>query len=135
MEIAFKNEGNVHLLPTGKISVTDWRGKQVVVLNSNPALVLPNTTRDLIFNWDKKYPIGKFWLKGEVIFGNDQQKESFEGFSFWVIPIMPLLIPFLLLTAFFIIVILIRRRLLLALKILLGKNINQVQNLKRKEVR
>lgn len=124
MEIAFKNEGNVHLLPTGKIFLTNWQGKQAASLTSNPTLVLPSTTRDLVFNWDKRYPIGKFWLKGEIIFGNDQQKEPFEGFSFWVIPIMPLLIPFLLLTALFIIVILIRRRLLLALKILFGKNIN-----------
>lgn len=134
MEIALKNEGNVHLLPTGKISITDWRGKQVASLTSSPALVLPDTTRDLVFNWDKKYPIGKFRFEGELIFGNDQQKKSFGSFSFWVIPILPLLIPFLLLTAFFIIVILIRRRLLLALKILFMKNINK-EILKRKEVR
>lgn len=125
LKVSFKNEGNVHLLPSGKIFLTDWRGREVAVLISKPALVLPNTSRDLVFVWEKKYPIGKFQAEVELIFGSEQIKSSLEGFNFWIIPVVPFLLPLFLLTTIFIVVILKRERFILALKILFGKNIKQ----------
>ena len=132
LTISFKNEGNVHLLPSGEVSIIDWRGNQIATLVSRPLLVLPDTSRDLVFTWDKKYPFGRFIAKPKVIFGSEQVKNSSHQFVFWVIPIWPILLPILLLTTLFILIILKRGRFVLALKVLFGKNKNINEILKKK---
>lgn len=105
----FKNTGNVHLRPTGKLTIKNIFGKTVAILDANPGsgYTLPQTTRTYsTANWEPKAGIPK--IEGEGFFANlkkekagfavgyykaylnlefgDQIKTAKVSFGFWVLP-------------------------------------------------
>ncbi len=52
--LAYKNEGNVHLLPYGIIEIRNIFGRKVDVLEIDPWYVLPDSLRSREIEWNKK---------------------------------------------------------------------------------
>ena len=120
-KIPFQNEGNVHLTPSGEILINDFRHQEVEKLSFSPQIVLPQSSREMEANWDKKFLLGKFTAQINVSYGSEEDT-LVRTMVFWVVPWLLILITIFLLTLFVLFFILIRKRFILALKILFGKN-------------
>lgn len=100
-KVTFKNNGNVHLKPNGKITITDSNGnvinqvakytdlktgKETIVnhipINPFEGNVLPNTSRNFIPSWNENYEKinGKFSAKLELTYSDKTETKeiSFE---------------------------------------------------------
>lgn len=91
-EEKIKNTGNVHLQPTGQVTITDMFGKKFAAVNVNlpPGNVLPQSTRAFRQPLDKavignKRLFGKYTAKLSVTYGSDKKKLE-SSIVFWVIP-------------------------------------------------
>jgi hypothetical protein len=87
-EIMFKNEGNIHIMPSGKIEVTNFLGKKVAELEVDSYFSMPDSVRKRVINWERENLFG-FYTAHLTLDKNYQieQNESEErSVSFWVIP-------------------------------------------------
>ena len=119
-KIPFKNEGNIHLTPSGEILIKDFRGRELVKLTFSPKIILPQTSKEIETTWDKRFLLGKFTAQAKIVYGSEYKRLE-KTINFWVIPWLPILIGVFLLTMFLVFFILVRRRVFLAIKVLLGK--------------
>lgn len=117
----FRNEGNIHLLPSGEIKIFDFRGREVETLKISPVTILPKATKELVVKWPKKYLFGKFTTQAKILYGSEHKKLESDPIEFWVVPWIPILFSIGALTFFTIFLILVRGRLILAFKVLIGK--------------
>lgn len=90
--VRLRNEGTVHLQPTGKIAVKDMFGNQIanVNVNLNQSNVLPGSVRRFEAPLDKSV-IGDRWLFGRYTADLTASYGSKKGIvtsqiSFWIIP-------------------------------------------------
>lgn len=118
---SIKNKGNTHIVPSGSIIITDFRGREMGKISLAPAAVLPKTLREFVLTWEKKYPIGKYLARGEFLYGTEHQKMKTNPIVFWVVPLVPILCLIALLTTTILFLTIVRRRIILALRVLLGK--------------
>lgn len=107
----FQNTGNIHLKPTGKITVTNLFGKTVTELDFNTAqgATLPSTTRRYETIWEQaavnnsdgnfwkkfwqeyaneknNFAIGKYTATQDIIAGDKGAIQDTAETSFWIIP-------------------------------------------------
>lgn len=89
-----KNEGNIHLKPTGTVQVKDMFGNVVSTMRVNgdpsdknnlPRSVLPQSIRRFDQTLKDKTLFGKYTATLNVAYGDSQQKLS-QTITFWVIP-------------------------------------------------
>ncbi len=112
----FKNTGNVHVQPTGQVTVTDMFGKELGAVNVNvpPGNILPQSIRKFSQPLDKtvignKKLFGRYTAKLKVTYGTSK-KVLTASLVFWVIPYRTIgIIIVLLIAAFFILRYAIRR--------------------------
>lgn len=121
LAIRFTNTGNVHVRPASTITITNWRGSTVAVIDDDGQIVLPNKTRRWNVVWS---PVG--WAFGQyrasiVTTIDAGAKSEQSSITFWVMPffligkaILSLVLVFWLLTRG-------RRRLAKAYQALRGK--------------
>jgi hypothetical protein len=95
-KLGIKNKGNVHVLPSGKIKIFDWRGKQIDEIPLRTGLVLPKTTREFELSWDRAGTVGSYSAKAEVSYGSEQQQLKSTEIRFWVLPWLPLILIFII---------------------------------------
>lgn len=83
----FKNTGNVHTKPRGKITIWNTFGRKVAVLriNENANNTLPGSGRAYASTWEDKYGFGRYTAEAEVTFGQNGTLITAHT-SFWVIP-------------------------------------------------
>lgn len=113
-ELRVRNEGSVHVQPTGSIRVTNILGNTVASVPLNPAMgrVLPSSVRKIRSSWGpedlpmnagfftdiqsewKGFAIGKYTAVADASYGAKHQRLS-ASVSFWVIPWRLLLAAFL----------------------------------------
>jgi len=128
-KIPFSNEGNIHLNPTGEVLIKSIFNKEVAKLSlSANKIILPKTTRDLEFNWEKRFLLGKYRAQINILYGTEHQKLTQE-LVFWVIPWLLIIFFFGVLTTLLVFFIILRKRVGLAFRVLLGKA--EVWELKR----
>lgn len=96
-EVAYKNTGNVHLVPYGTIAIKNIFGKVVNTLPVDAYFVLPESTRYREINWTSGFSLGRYTAYLSLNKGYGNQYE-YVNLSFWVLPWKPLLIGFLLLS-------------------------------------
>lgn len=84
--LTLKNEGNVHVLPSGKLKIFNWRGKQIDEIVLKPGMVLPRTTREFRFVLDKAGPVGTYTARAEIAYGSDSQQLASATVRIWVVP-------------------------------------------------
>ncbi|HUV72453.1 MAG TPA: hypothetical protein VMW25_05610 [Clostridia bacterium] len=120
-KLSLENQGNLHLLPQGRVRIYDWRGREKANLSLKPATVLPQTIREFQFSWPERILFGKFKAQAEVFYGSEKKDIKSEIFSFWIIPFVPILSGFVILTILLFFITMARKRFSLAVKVLLGK--------------
>lgn len=119
-EIRVKNEGNVHLKPTGIITIKDIFGRKVGSFNIDPKNVLPGAVRKSTATWDNKFLFSRYTATLALNYGTQGQvlagSTTFYAFPYKIVgPVVLglIILIFLLYKA--------RRRVGLALKVLFGK--------------
>jgi len=93
-EIAYKNTGNVHLVPYGTITIKNIFGKVVSTLPVDAYFVLPDSTRYREINWTEGFGLGRYTAHLSLNKGYSDQYENI-NLSFWVLPWKILLIGFI----------------------------------------
>jgi hypothetical protein len=90
-EIAFKNSGNVHLVPYGKITIKNMLGRTVGELPVNAYFALPDSTRYREILWDQGFGLGRYTAHLSLFkgYGTEYAESSV---SFWIMPWKILLI-------------------------------------------
>jgi len=86
--VRVRNEGNVHLKPTGTITISNLFGKEVAQLEIEPRNVLPEAVRRLSATWDQRLLLGRYTATASLTYGNQGQiltaSTTFFGFPYKV---------------------------------------------------
>ncbi len=84
-EIEFRNDGNVHLVPYGMITIKNMLGTKVGSIPVDAYFSLPNATRYREVLWQKGIALGRYTAHISLYkgYGNTNEEASI---SFWVIP-------------------------------------------------
>lgn len=86
----FRNTGNVHIKPTGKIEIKNTWGTVIDEIPVNESLgnVLPQSVRRFENQWHTdRFTLGKYNATLLLNFGEDDSYYVTETLSFWVVPV------------------------------------------------
>ncbi len=84
-EIAFKNTGNVHLVPYGTITIRNLIGKEVGSIPVDAYFSLPDSIRYREVFWEQGFGLGRYTASLSLYKGYDNENEE-ASISFWIIP-------------------------------------------------
>jgi hypothetical protein len=84
-EILFKNEGNVHLVPYGKITINNLLGKSVGEIPVDAYFSLPDSIRYREVLWQEGSGLGRYTAHLSLYKGYNNENEE-ASLSFWIIP-------------------------------------------------
>lgn len=115
-----ENQGSVHLLPTTKLEITNFLGKNVATLTHPTTTILPHTNKPFNYTWNIGIGFGRYSAKLTTNYGTDNPTLVSEPTYFWLIPWPLILIALTILTFSYKIFIVNRRRFVLALRVLKG---------------
>lgn len=116
-EERIKNLGNVHLKPSGNVTITNLLGQKIATVPLITKNVLPGAIRKIEGTWDTKWRLGRYTATAVMIYGaNNTQLANVT--SFVVVPYRLVLVILILLTILVVIFYRSRKRLKLAWKIL-----------------
>ncbi len=84
-EISFKNNGNVHLVPHGKIIIRNILGKDIGEIPVDAYFSLPDSIRYREILWQEGTGLGRYTANLSLFpgYGNENEEASV---SFWIIP-------------------------------------------------
>jgi hypothetical protein len=85
---ALKNNGNVHLLPSGTLTIYNGRNKAVAALHLPPGIILPNETKTYDIPWQPPEPVGKYRGQLSLRYGDDNTRLPQQDATFVIIPWM-----------------------------------------------
>ena len=120
-DVPIINTGNVHIIPTGFVTIKNMAGKETAKLEISKGAVLPGTERILTAQWPKKLLFGKYSAQVAITYSADNRISQSPEITFWVVPWVMIIIIILSLTVVYLLLTIMRTRIVLALKILLGK--------------
>lgn len=115
------NEGSIHLLPSSTLTIKNIWGHVVAELKPEPSLVLPHTTKEHNFIWEKKLGLGPYKATLTTNYATDQKPLISNTVTTYLLPWPLILGAFIILTIIYKIFIVNRRRLVLAIQVLTGK--------------
>ena len=100
-----ENNGNVHVKPSGTVTVKDMLGKTVLSapLNAEGRNVLPNSTRKLSQQLSKKWLFGRYTARLEATYGYGNHP-LVGTFTFWVIPYKLIVLTILVIVSLFLLI-------------------------------
>ncbi len=80
MRLAFRNMGNVHIVPRGRSDLLDPRGRLVAkgIVNEDSSIVLPGATRDIVV---KMRPVMTAWVPGVYTLRLGYRYDGLEAFE------------------------------------------------------
>jgi hypothetical protein len=114
-DLKFKNNGNVHIRPTGFVTVYNLFGKKVAELAIEPRNVFPGVERQVTVIWPRENLWGGYYRAQLVaVYGQSNQPLTATT-TFWAFP----LIPAVIIGALIVFMIVARKRLAKVLKVLL----------------
>lgn len=112
-----KNQGNVHVTPTGTITITNMLGKKVAQFPLESRHVLPGAIRRLESTWDTNWGFGRYTATVVMVYGKDQiQRAAVTNFILLPYRVTAIVATILLIIAY--LLFRSRRRLAAALKII-----------------
>lgn len=119
--VRVKDEGNVHLKPTGTITIVNFFGQKVATLPIETHNVLPGAIRRMEAQWKGgRFIFGKYTATASITYGSNNQIVT-ASTSFWGLPYTLILVSLGVLILLGILIYRGRKRLHLALKALRGK--------------
>lgn len=84
-EILFKNEGNVHLVPYGKIIIRNMLGREVMMIPVDAYFSLPNSVRYREVFMPEGTGLGRYTAELSLYKGYSNENEEV-SLAFWIIP-------------------------------------------------
>lgn len=87
-QMLFRNTGNLHLNPSGKIKIVNMIGTQVDVITVEPWFSLPQSLRLREVVWDRIVLAGRYTATAEIKRGHGDQVDTMT-LTFWVVPWKP----------------------------------------------
>ena len=102
-EIAYKNTGNVHLVPYGTITIKNIFGQVINTLPVDAYFVLPDSTRYREINWSDGFSVGRYTANLSLYRGYNNEFVE-DKLAFWVIPwkiLIPVFAGIILIVSFF----------------------------------
>ncbi len=119
-EFRVKNEGNLHIKPTGSVIISNVFGKEVGQTEVESRNVLPGAIRKMEANWQRKFLLGRYRAITSLTYGSEG-KFLVASTTFWVFPykIGGVVLLVLIIIGFFLFK--AGRRTKLALRVLFGK--------------
>ncbi len=92
-EILFQNEGNVHLVPYGQISISNMYGNPVGAIGIDAYFALPDSVRYRSFSWPEEnlFLLGRYTAELELYPGYRDVPEI-QTLTFWYVPIWAIVI-------------------------------------------
>lgn len=85
--VKFENTGTVHIKPSALVSITDWRGKKIAVLDFPSRNVLPTAVRKFDASFTKKWLFGgKYTATLTGSYGSSNRLLTPTVITFWVFP-------------------------------------------------
>jgi hypothetical protein len=84
--ILFKNDGNVHLVPYGWLTITDTFGKTVSKIPVDAYFALPKSIRYREVEWNAPFLFGKYEATVQLNRGYGSNLTDTKTVTFWVIP-------------------------------------------------
>lgn len=107
-DILFKNDGNVHLVPFGWVTVINTFGKEVGKIPVDAYFAMPKSVRYRSVEWKAPFLLGRYTATVELNRGYGSSLIDSKSIAFWVIPwkitvttLVILLVIFLLFYTFF----------------------------------
>lgn len=94
--ILYENTGSVHLNPYGELRVSNMFGEEIGFLELEPWFTLPQSTRLRELSWNREMLYGRYTATIAINRGYDDIVDEL-SYTFWVVPVMPLVIGFALL--------------------------------------
>lgn len=87
-ELLFSNNGNVHLIPHGKLEVTNTLGRKVGEVGVDAFFALPDSLRAAELKWDPGFLLGRYKITAVVNRGYKNSPDQTDTMSLvvWVIP-------------------------------------------------
>ena len=78
--VSLKNTGNVHVAPRGNIFLSDWKGKEVALLEVNEAKgnILPNSTRVFESDWKDGFPVYEPKIENGAVVLDEAGNQTFD---------------------------------------------------------
>jgi hypothetical protein len=86
-QMLFKNEGSVHLVPYGSISIKNMLGSKVAQIPIDAYFALPNSLRYREVFWNKELLLGRYTAHLTLHRGYGTEVDE-QTIAFWVIPWM-----------------------------------------------
>jgi len=83
--LVFNNTGNVHLRPMGRIVITNFLGQTVAEIPVKEWVVLPESSRRNLVEWDQHYLFGRYTVRAEITYGAEGQQVIVSD-NIWAIP-------------------------------------------------
>lgn len=95
LRLAAKNTGTVHMIPTGTVEIRNIFGIPVDDVPFKDWVVLRESERSRDFTWLPRFALGRYTASTDFTAFNGRHLESVST-SFWVIPLLPVLVILLL---------------------------------------
>jgi hypothetical protein len=123
LDLRIKNNGNVHIRPTGTVTITNMWGKKVATVPIDSRNILPDAVRKIEAEWKEhgRFIFGRYTATASVVYGSDNQIIT-ASTTFWGLPytIMLVVLGVLILLGSFLYR--GRKRIRLAMRALRGKS-------------
>jgi hypothetical protein len=88
----YKNDGNVHVAPTGTLVITNMFGRKVKEIPLRGTSILPEASRVIKADWEEKNMVGRYTASLVVSYGQANQSitssASFIVFPFYLLGII-----------------------------------------------
>lgn len=89
-QLVFENNGSVHVVPYGTISISNMAGKEINSIEIDPWFSLPDSLRSREISFNTGTMIGRYTALAKIYrgYGNIKDASSFDEilFIFWVVP-------------------------------------------------
>lgn len=83
--LVFNNTGNVHLKPSGRIIITNFLGQTMAEIPVKEWVVLPESSRRNLVEWDEHNLFGRYTIRAEITYGAEGQQVTVSD-SVWALP-------------------------------------------------
>jgi hypothetical protein len=84
-QLMFKNEGNIHLKPSGTITINNMIGSNVANIDVDPWFAMPDSLRFREVEWKPNFLFGRYVAHATIGRGYGNLSDDME-IVFWVIP-------------------------------------------------
>ncbi len=95
LRVTAKNTGTVHMIPTGIVQIRNIFGIPVDEVPFKDWVVLRDSTRSRTFDWAPRFALGRYTASTDFTAFNGRHLAAVST-SFWVIPLLPVLLILLL---------------------------------------